>query len=424
MPFRLLVLLIFLRSFVAAQENGLVNYNHVYEPHIQTVQFHPVSSELEPPIVRLQQGTPLRLAFDDMEADNKNYTYSIVHCDRNWQPSDLTEMEYLNGFQGELFREFAFSIKTLTLFTHYELTLPNQRMSWTKSGNYLLHIFDEEGSPFPVITRRFVVVENQVRVEAFNRVPSTVSKSRTHQEIDFIVDHQNLIIRNPLVEIGAVVLQNGRWDNAIMDLKPLFIRGKQSVFDYQDKIIFPGGNEFRSLDLRSLRTRSSQVAEIQRNPEFWEVRMAADKRRDRMVHLFYQDAEGQFVIDNFDQPFDPNLSADYVDVLFTLLSDDTFENRDVYLFGGFTDWKVQERYRLRYNPALNAYVGKAFLKQGFYDYWYVTLDNQAEIPRPETAFTEGNHDETNNRYSILIYYRPFGSRYDQVIGHLSFQPLR
>lgn len=424
MRFRLLLGLLGIATVALGQNTSLKNYNHVYEPHIQTVQFHPVSSELDPPIVRLQQGTPIRLAFDDLEADNKNYSYSIIHCDRNWQPSDLSEMEYLNGFQGELIRDFQFGIKTLTPFTHYELTIPNRLVSWTKSGNYLIHIFDEEGAPFPIITRRFVVVESVVRVEAFNRVPSNVSKSRTHQEINFVVDHQNLVIRDPLIEIGAVVLQNGRWDNAIMNLKPRFIRGRESVFDYQNTIIFPGGNEFRSLDTRTLRTRSMQIAEISRNPEFWEVRLLPDKRRDKMVHLFYQDAGGQFVIENYDQPFEAPLSADYADILFVLSSENPIEDKDVYLFGGFTDWKMQEQYRLRYNPAINAYVGKAFLKQGFYDYHYVTLDNSGEIPVAETAYTEGNHDQTNNLYSIIVYYKPFGSRYDRVIGYLPFEPLR
>ncbi len=424
MRYRLFFLLVLATGTVLAQNNQLRNINYIYEPHIQTVQFHPVSAELAPPIVRLREGQPLRLAFDDMEGDTKNYSYSIIHCDRNWQPSALSEMEYLNGFQGELIRDFTFSAKTLTIYTHYELTLPNRLISWTKSGNYLLHIFDEEGSPFPILTRRFVVVDNQVRVSAVNRVPSVVSKSRTHQEFDFIVDHQNLVIRNPELEIGAVVLQNGRWDNAITGLVPRFIRGKESVFDYRDKVIFPGGNEFRSLDLRTLRTRSAQIAEISRNPEFWEVRMAPDKRRDKMVHLFYQDADGQFVIDNFDQAIDPTVSADYVDVLFILQSNEPYEDQDVYLFGSLTDWKMQEQYRLRYNPAVNAYVGKAFLKQGFYDYWYVTRDLEAEHPVPETRFTEGDHDQTNNKYGILVYYRPFGARYDQVIGYLSFEPLR
>lgn len=401
---------------------GLVNYNHTYTSYIRSVQFHPAGDELGFPIIRLDGGQRLRLAFDDLEADVKDYTYSIVHCTKDWQPStQISEMEYMRGFQEEIIVDYQFSIQTLTPYTHYELLIPNDRQGWKLSGNYLLHVFDSEGPPMPVITRRFVIVNNRVRIDAIQRVPNDVSKNDTHHEFDFTVDHQDFRIRNPLQELYAVVLQNGRWDNAVMSLRPFSTQGQSSLFDYQNKVIFPAGKEFRSLDMRSLLARSQAIAEIERTQTHFEVRLYPQLPRAQKVYLTRPDANGYFVVDNFDRNLDPTTAADYADVLFVLqTADGPLPGKDVYLFGALTEWEIKDEYRMRYNPNVNSYVVKALLKQGFYDYMYVAVDFNSDDPRPSLSELEGNWFETQNQYTILVYYRPFGGRYDQVIGETTF----
>ncbi len=412
-------LLLLIAAHASAQDVGLRNYDYVYKDNIKSVLFHIDGLFTSYPIIDLGGDSRLILSFDDLDADVKNYTYAIVHYDNNWQPSNLSEMEYIEGFSEDRIEQFQFSFKTITPYTHYRLALPNRQMNITKSGNYLLKVYEDEGEKQLVITRRFVVTEPLVRIIPQMVRPNNVSKMRTHQEIDFIVDAGQFNIRNPQQEIRAVVLQNGRWDNAITSLPPFFIRGNQLVFDYQDRIIFPGGKEFRFLDLRSLRFRNQNIAEIQQGNPFFEVTLKKDEKRAEQPFLNRRDLNGLFVIESLDQP-DHSLSSNYAQVLFTLYSPEPLYDHEIYLFGKISDWRLDDRYRMVYNNRVNGYVGKVLLKQGYYDYAYaVTLAN-TKNKIANLSEIEGDWQETENQYTILIYYRPFGERYDRVIGAATF----
>jgi len=401
----------------------LKGYDYVYLPNIRSVKFHLEGLFLSYPVVDLNSDTPLVLSFDDTDGDVKDYTYDIVHCDADWQPSQLSEMEYLQGFSGERIDQYDFSFKTISEYTHYELRLPNNQVSWTKSGNYLLLIYEDEGQRRPAIVRRFMVVEPYVRIEPQLVRPAQVSKLKTHHEIDFEIAYEELDIRNPRTEVSAAVLQNGRWDNAITGIKPQFTRIRSLIFDYQDKIVFPAGKEFRFVDLRSLRSRGENVSTISFDESSgFSAVLYKDRKRFNQPFTSRRDLNGGFVINNLDD-IKPQLSANYVETLFTLYSPSPYYDYDVYLFGAFTDWRIQEDYRLEYSDRVKGYVGQVPLKQGRYDYVYAVVPrNQKRDQRisPDIAEVEGNWHQTENNYTILIYYRPFGGRYDRLIGARTF----
>lgn len=416
----LTALLFFYLNPVFSQNPRLVNYDHTYVDHIKSVKFHLDNLFFSYPIVTLNSQNRLRLSFDDLEADNKNYVYSLIHCDRDWQPSQLTEMEYLDGFSEERINDFRLSFRTIKSFTHYELTLPNNYVRWRVSGNYILVVYEDGGDKIPVISKRFVVVEPEVRVTPTITRTAQASKSRTHQEIDFIIDHDKFPLRNPRQEIRAVVLQNGRWDNAIENLEPLFLRTNRMVFDYQNKITFPAGNEFRQLDLRSFRYRGQNMASIERQDDIFKVQLFRDQSRKKQPYLFFQDTNGDFIIETQDENnFD--LSSDYGDILFILNTEGALGDKEIYVTGTFENWEMLERNKMTYNPAINSYVAKIRMKQGYYTYGYATKDlGDTEAYSPDFTALEGNFTETENNYSILVYYRPFGERYDRVIGAVTF----
>lgn len=410
--------MLFAPLLLSAQLENIKNYDYVYVENIKSVRFHLDGLLLTYPIVDLGSSTPLVLSFDDLDGDVKDYSYRLIHCDRDWQPSQLNTMEYLEGFTEELIDNFQYSFKTVQIFTHYRLFLPNNDMRWTISGNYLLAVYEDEGDKVPVITRRFVVVDPKIQIQPRLVRPSQVSKSRTHQEIDFSVDHQRLDIRSPQIEVRAAVLQNGRWDNAVTDLKPFFTRANELVFDYQDKIVFPAGREFRYLDLRSLRFRSENISAIESYRDGYEVILYKDEKRTNQSFFTREDINGKFVIESYDQQ-DFDLSGDYADVLFTLYSPAELGG-DVYLLGAISDWRPKEAFKMVYNPAINGYVAKVLLKQGYYEYAYGVMPDVEGVRTLDMSETEGNSYETQNDYTILVYYRPFGSRYDQVIGAVTF----
>lgn len=416
--FIVLFLLIVMTSPLTAQDENLRYEDYTYLSNIKSVKFHLQGLFLSYPIVDLNSNAQMLLSFDDLDGDVKDYVYTIVHCDRDWTPSGLSEMEYLDGFTDETIDNYNNSFNTRVFYTHYELGLPNENLTWTKSGNYLLKVYEDEDEKRLAITRRFMVVDNLLQIDPEAVGPNQVTKRNTHQEIDFKVYDKKSIVRTPRSEIKATVLQNGRWDSAIQDLEPMFVRGTEIDFDYQNKVIFPAGNEFRYVDLRSLVYLTENVKDIVVYEDGYDVTLLKDSKRIRQPYLSYLDANGQFTVEVRDKVQDLDLRADYADVLFTLESPAEMEGADVYLFGAITDWKLKEEYKLVYNDLVGSYVIKTPLKQGYINYAYAVLPKNSKTP--EFHITEGDFYETENNYTILIYYRSLGTRYDQLISAYSF----
>ncbi len=425
-----------------------VGFDEVFVDYIKTIRFHVDGLELSSPMIELNSNNVLSLSFDDMEDDGKRFYYRVTLCNKDWTPSNLSPLEYLDGFEEGEIDQFNYSSRTLVSYVNYQLFLPNEDVRWTKSGNYLLSVFNGENNEL-VFNRRFVVFENIVQITPNLVRPSNVSKMRSHQEIDFSVDYGGFNLRNPRLEISASVLQNYRWDNAIIGIQPFFDRFEELGFDYQDKIVFPAGKEFRFLDIRSLRFRSGQLIHVERNNDGYDAILAKDQKRLGTNFFARQDLNGNFVVQNndysnirnntvidtalngssLDGQFSlsdlrvddrSNFRSDYVNVLFSMASPTEYFNRSVYIIGKFTDWQIRPAFKMVYNERINAYVSKQVLKQGYYDYMYALVDETTKQPMLNLEETEGNWHETNNIYSILVYYTPFGGRYDRVVGILTF----
>ena len=427
-----------------APANQLEFKDKVYGDNIRSVRFHVTGLLVSYPIMQLGSTEALYLAFDDLDADSKYYRYTVIHCDKNWQRSRLDFNEYVYGFEGEEIDMFSRSKNTVVPFTHYSLLFPNADFDITKSGNYLLVIYLDDPS-YPVITRRFMVADSKVVIHAAMQRPADVSKLNTHQEIDFEVSAEYLRVLDPKNDIYAVVMQNGRWDSALRGIRSKFERGHNLVFDYQDKIVFPAGLDFRNMDIRSTLYRSRDVFEIRREKGRNRIIAEIDEPRTFKRYLSEIDVDGKFVIrssddrrfstvttldedalgqivekTNYVDITEHNLVADYLDVLFTLKVKPAYDS-DVFIFGGVTDWSLQEKFRMTYNPEYEAYFADVPLKQGFYDYIYVIANSDGTA---DEMTIEGNWYEATNDYTILIYHTPFGARYDELVGVLTVPSAR
>lgn len=385
----------------------------IYSPMIASVEFHVSDDPLAFPMLSLAGGRQLRLAFDDMRGGFTDLKYSVQHCDKNWQPSQLTTLEYLNGFEEERLRDFAYSVNTYEDYTHYELSFPNNDMSIRVSGNYLLHVYQDDNRNTPLLTRRFLVAENLFKVSTQLKNATDASKYRTHQEMDIVLSHKDIWIVNPMNEVTLTILQNNRWQHAMTDIAPRSVRGEEIYYDYFDKIVFPGAKQFRNLDIRNLLFRTEKVASINEYTHGIDVDLLPERSRDGVNYLNYRDANGKFVI--LDQ--DRNQTAtqgQYALVRFTLESPEVYGSPAVYVCGGMTDWKLQNRFRMEYNEERKAYTLETMLKQGYYEYYYVTSADGYNYTHDTL---EGNWSETENEYLILVYYRPYGERYDRLVGY-------
>lgn len=411
MPLYHYILISFLALPNLLHSQEFVNYDHVYLESIKSVVFTIPGLYTSAPIVNLGQGR-LYLSFDELANDARYLRYRIEHCNRDWTPSDLEQMEFIDGFNDEELRTVEFSVNTRVAYAHYELQLPNQELRWTKSGNYLLHVYDEDTGE-PILTRRFLVMENVTRLIASLRKPSDVAKINTHHELEFTLNHKDFPITNPRQEISATILQNYRWDNAITDIEPYLIQPDELIFNFLDRLVFPAGKEFRSVDIRNLRFPSINVLEVDRFASTPEVKMKPDVKRTYQNYHLEPDVNGWYVIKT-NEDDDSDVEADYAHILFSLESAQPLYDYDVYLIGGFCDWQVTPAYKMEYEDRYSAYFGEATLKQGVYDYLYAAVPKTGGAP--DLEMLEGNWHETENYYTILVYYRPFGQRYDRLIG--------
>ncbi len=396
---------------VSTPPDSLALSNYTFDPQIHSVKFHQAGFPLTLPILQLYANLPVVLSFDDFSEEVRRFYYTIVQCTYDWRPTDMSESEYLGSYTDGYIDDYDFSFNTFTSFTHYELPLPNDEIQITRSGNYVLQVYDEDGETL-LLSRRFMVVEPMMDVHAQMVMPRMVSDMDSRQELVFSVEHPELEIRNPQVELKATVLQNNRWDNAVIGARARVFRPDREVYDTPGQFSFEAGKEFRNLDLRSFRSASGRVADIRRYPDGYEITLHKDyKRYD--VARDYADANGGFIIETFD--FDNNdLESDYADVLFALYSPTEYENYDVYIFGELSEFQIKPEFRMAYNNLVNGYVAEVELKQGFYNYYYVLVPKAGG--RMDISRTEGSWRSTENIYTILVYYRPFGERYDRLVA--------
>lgn len=415
-----IIFFILTTCFRGAAQQEIYFKDHVYVPNVRTVQLNLMGLPNSLPIYVMDKPAVLLLSFDDLDADFKYYTYQLVHCDMFWNPSNLMYHEFATGFENEEITESAASVSTRIHFTNYRLAIPNRNTEITKSGNYMLIVHEDGDIGRPVLSRRFVVLEPPVITMRMVKVrPSNVSRMNTHQEIRFDIDTKELRVRDPKAEIMATVLQNGRWDNAVGNLRSRYEQGSLLVFDYLDKIVFPAGKEFRSVDIRSTEYRGEGVFSLEKVDGHIRSIGKLDRIRATEPYFSKVDINGKFLISTTDYPNPEyyNLRCDYVEHIFTLETGKKFD-QDVYVFGDLTDWALKEEFRLNYDEEYASYTTGVFLKQGFYDYLYV-LGNADGSPDETTL--EGNWFESTNDYTLIVYYRPFGARYDRAIGATSFE---
>lgn len=399
-------------SWAQPDEDTYVLENKVYVDYIKSVRFHIDGLGLSYPVIDLENPAALFLTFDDLADEVSDYAYTIVHCNADWSRSNLSDMEYIEGYTEADIETYEFGYNTFTAFTNYQLSLPNRDMTFTKSGNYVLVVYNDDTDEV-IFTRRFCVVEPIMQVVPDVKRPADVSLLGSHQEIDFQVLHRGISIRSPRTEIKATIVKNNNWATSIDEIRPVFIKTEKLVFDYQNKIVFPAINEFRNLNFRSLRARTESIYEIADVGNKYDVYLRVDQPRKHLAYNFIRDINGDFVVENLDFD-DPNLESDYANVIFSLETKRPYYNSDVYIVGLMNNWEIKDENLMTYDESYGAYQGRVFLKQGFYNYYYAVVDRSTgEVSYEDT---EGNFFQTENAYSIYIYYTPMGSRYDRLVA--------
>jgi len=396
-------------------DNQLRYEDWIYKSNIKTAQLHESSWDGAAAIIPLGGEEQLELSFDDLDADQKFYSVAFVHCNANWEPSDLMESEFINGFYEVNILNFQFATNTIQKYTHYSVLFPQANLQFYKSGNYIAYVYQDNKKENLVLTKRFMIYENKVTVLANIRQAIGNDEQYQKQHIDFSIVNGAYELSNPFVDLKVIITQNNRWDNAVNDIKPTFVEPRQLTYSLDEKSTFNGGNEFRFFDSRSLRTYTERVQDIVRDSASkYHLYLKTDELRTFKNYLFYNDLNGGFLIKNRDMVGNPDIEADYAWVHFFLPYDNAEGEGNFYVIGKLTDWRLNKTNRMTYNYKRFGYECKLYVKQGYYNYTYVYLKDKKKAA--DETLSEGNHWETENDYTVYVYHRQRGTYYDQLIA--------
>lgn len=391
----------------------------VISPKIKSVQLYPYGDQLGFPVIRLNSGDQLELHFDDLDGNVKSYYYTYQLCNADWTPAMLSTFDYLKGYSQVRLNTYRVSSIALTRYTHYQATLPDRNCAPSRSGNYILKVFRDGDTSKLVFTKRLLVLEEKSRVQAQIQQPYNGQIFRTHQKVQFRLGlNEGLNVVNHLQQIKVVILQNNRWDNAHTEVRPTFFSRNQMEFDTEADAVFPAGKEWRWLDIRSFRFQSERVLNARYNNASTEIFVKPDMDRSAQRFNFFRDANGQYIL-QCTESINPLWQSDYATVEFSFVPPDNkpLSGKDVYLFGKLTNYDLSDAAKMTFNEDVGVYQTSVFLKQGYYDYTYVTLDQSARKKTASFELTEGNYWESENNYTILVYYRPLAGRADELVGY-------
>jgi hypothetical protein len=338
----------------------------------------------------------------------------MVHCDANWNESDLQKQEYLAGMGEGTIRESDPSYNTTYGYTHYRLEFPEEDCMPVLSGNYALVVYEADEPDKLILVHRFYVSENAARVSGHVRQAPSGETRETSQQVVFGIDYSGLPVQDPLRDLTVVIRQNGRDDNSLTNLKPSSISDGRMDFDTRDEGIFSAGNEFRTLDLKSMKYQTENMASIDFQNPYYHVYLKPDKSRDGNPYFSKPDLNGQFFVDE-EKARNKHIEADYIFVHFTLAEPYPLAE-DVYVTGELTGWAASPAGKMKFNSEKGYYECTLLLKQGLYDYAYCSLDKKTGRTNDEVF--EGSYYETGNDYEIYVYFHDSRGQYDRLAGYL------
>ena len=422
MKFNFIYFLLVFASCVPVQTNTTTsssNYSNfstldkINNNKIKTVQLYPLGNNVEDQtrdaIIQLNNGQ-LKLEFDDLTENAEAYTVKIYNCDAFWQLSKLTSLEYLSEYNEFDVLDYQYSIDTDHPYVHYQFNVPQVKVS----GNYVLKVYKNGTENNIEFVKRFIVYENKIEIIPLASINSLGNLSHKNQMTEFFIHYDNYTLQNPRESLIVQMRQNGRWDNQMLRLQPAYVREDQRELEYRfiyNSEQFLAGNEYRFFDFRSIKYPGYRIQRMKRENNEYYAEIEKDKLRSDLAYSQYVDKNGKFYI--YNQDFNnTNTASNYANVKFSLSSKKIPLDANVYLFGALTNYELIPKNKLVYDNDSNQFELEILLKQGHYDYQYYYQNDSIT-----SNYIAGDYFETENQYEILVYYRPFGTRSDLLIGY-------
>lgn len=393
-------ILIHLVSLQVASQ--VVYQNQIYDESFKSVQVFPEGNPIGYPIIGLNSGEALEFHFDEMTTDLNMYSYVVHHCNHLWQMSDLDASEYIQGFPSQTITNYEASFNTTVDFVHHRFTFPNDMVKPRYSGNYLITVFagnDAADQEQWKINYRVVVYESAVSLTGNATASNVIAERYKSQDVNFNIHYENFTFLDPTRDLHVTLLQNMDWSTAITNLKPVYIKSADLVYQFNmGENMFKAGAEYRNFEMKSIQYASIETESITQESDGYHAWLRPDLPTGGKSYSTQPDINGKFLIRN-DLADDSHLEADYVWVHF-LLEMPYMEESDVFVEGWFNQFE-KTKLACTYDEERKAYTCKALLKQGYYNYRFFTQDKFYSLH--DVSRTEGNYSQTENDYMIIAY---------------------
>ena len=408
MPKFLYASLILLFIFTSAKAQEV--QNEIDPPYnIKTVSFVQSGNNVVP---IFELGSAFQFQFDDLFGNEANYYFEITHCDYNWKPTDIPKTDYISGFDNQRITDYSNSFNTLQIYSHYRLAFPNQFTTQLRiSGNYILKILNEDKEV--VFSRKFILYENHSTVTAQVKRSRNLSNIDYKQNLDFAIVSNDIVFQTPLQNVKVLLLQNGDFSTGIKNITPQYTIGNQMVYKYDKETQFWAGNEFLYFENKDIRNASNNIGRVGSNNDIYCSYLYTNQARANLIYTLNQDINGNFVVKNINAS-DNEIEADYAWVYFSLSAPSFRLKKDIYITGMFNNYSLSPENKMDYNSEKNLYEKAIMIKQGFTNFEYKIADKNGVIDY-ENAI-DGNFYQTENEYTILVYYKESTDRYQRVIG--------
>ena len=361
------------------------------------------------PVFKL--GESFELQFDDLYGNEEDYYYTLTQYNYDWTPTQLSKNEYLNGMDNQRIITYENSFNALQIYSHYKQVFPNRFNQITKSGNYLISIYDDSANL--IFSRKFIIYEENVAVGMQIRRPRDFESINEKQNIELVINYGDRILQNPMQNVKILIFKNGNLKDNVVNIKPQYTLGSELIYRYNSETQFWAGNEYYSIDTKLIRATNNTVARVT-SGELYNSHLYTNAPRGAFPYTYFPDINGNFFVTNLNSER-PEIEADYSWVYFTLDANSIKPDEDIYVCGMFNNHKLSDENKMSYNEKSGLYELSLLLKQGIINYEYVVANKNKKINYKDAL--DGNFYLAENDYHVLVYYRGNTDRYDKIIAY-------
>lgn len=386
-------------------------WHSVKMPNIKSLQVI-LNDDFEAlPVLQLKGHDVMHISFDELSHNYKRFTYHVEPCNPDWTPTEgLFDADWLEGINDQPIDEYDNSINTSVLYTNYAFDFPNEQTNVRISGNYRLHIVDDETQEDAAVVE-FRVLEPITNVGLGVTTNTDIDLNGRYQQVNMTVKLNGLKVTRIDEELQTFVMQNGREDNMKVNIKPNYITPQAFQWEHNRRLIFDAGNEYHKFEVLDPRHLSMGLADVMWDKETNTWHAVPYPCEQRRSYLYDEDTDGAFLLRNSDN-YDAERTSEYVYMHYFLKPLREYSDAHIVLNGRWTTEPL-DNYIMQYDEAEQVYKLTVMQKLGYYNYQLLLMDYDGTT---HTLPEEGSFFETENKYQALVYYKATSERAWRLVG--------